>query len=112
MTLMREEDFELQSYDVRRGQTCAMIEGALDFVEKRGGAPDNGRYDLLSGAMENFQDRLFWLALLKLQPVMQDTAMVAETPNLLGGPEPDRSVPLREVWETAQTVLTRLEQAE
>jgi hypothetical protein len=38
--------------------------------------------------------------------------MVMETPNLLGGPEPDRTTPLREVWTAAQGVLAKLEQAE
>jgi hypothetical protein len=110
--LMRQEDFERQSYEVRRGQTRAYIETVLTFVEDQGQPPDSGRYDLLSGAMSSFQDRNFWSALVALQPVMQPTEMVAPTPNLLNAPEPDRSMPLRERWQTSQSVLERLEKAE
>jgi hypothetical protein len=110
MALMREEDFDNQSYPVRKGQTRAFITEALAFVGKQESQVDNGRYDLLAGAMQSYRGRDFWSALVVLHPVMVSGLPIQESP--FETMSPDRSVPLEAVWQSAQDELDALDNAQ
>lgn len=61
---LREQDFDALPYADRRERTRKIIEKALQYVEAMGRPPENAPCNLLSGAMECFQEGNFWPTLV------------------------------------------------
>jgi hypothetical protein len=86
---------------VQRERTARMIETGLAAIEAGGRGPNAAEQDQLRGAIRNYAEGNFALAIWYADRV-QHVLPLAEESTLLGEPgKPDRKVSLREMWQQA-----------